>query len=958
MTPQQAQAQALIQEIDSVLYKASPRLPWVMSNEDAQQRQLLQQLRAYLVTSLQVPSPSPAMPADRSRSLVTGEVSGRQADPSAHLGQLDAMQQTLHAMIQEMTHLRSTVLQPLQADVVGLQQQREFLRQEVQQLESQRQAAIAAATPTTSEAISQQVLQEVLQLLMQRLQESLSQQISQHINQAFQRLQTALQPTHDLSSASTPSGLLPGMTAEQVKNLEVLQSRTDQILTTIDTTLRVVFESIQRNLESYQDSLTRGLERMHGLGQQSEAQFAALLNHLAQRLGQEASAYLNASLQTQGVIAPEAPAVRGVVRPAAAPSPAALPTEAIVEEALPFPGSELGGGSSEVFLFPTQPKAARATPSAQRSETLQLEDLDLSDFNLDALDTSLIDAEGTDLDAFPLVAEEQGGEDLAAENLGTELVAAKIAHEARSGETTTEAEAMDFLNQLAETFDAPPLVREDEALPSVIPPTSWTGGSTAAELRELYQSLFGSDEFADTAPVTSPSRLVSSEVVSPTHSPSAATTATSPTDTPTLESLFGGLDATIHPDSFDLDTLATELSQAEALLSELSELSEIGDTSPTSPEADADLIAGWADASLEALREQSSSLEDFFFPESHPQTRPLTAITEPEAEQAGWLDDAALERHAAEVTIEPASLTASSDLPNLDTDPFNLGALAADFSDLSDLSGRSGAGEAETSGPDLADLLADVSTAVTATGLSSIETGVGSPSPEDSFDAAAPDEDLLAAEDLQATASPDLLQIDDQTLQQLSEDLFSLESGEFTVAETPQLPDERAARTGSPAAPMATPIPSSQTNLSASFEDTESLEAMPDLVPRTPELSVEAFAADLFGGLDTEGSPATTGEASASHISRSTTEASTRELETEFSLAVLEDLFTDSPPRASTPESASPPEPDRSDEGVLEDLFADFGDPDVASQTAENNLASFQAEFPAWDTDDAAKKKF
>ncbi|UZQ55498.1 hypothetical protein OOK60_05335 [Trichothermofontia sichuanensis B231] len=978
MTPQQAQAQALIHEIDSVLHKASPRLPWVMSNEDAQQRQLLHQLRSYLVTSLQASSPS--LPEGSSAGVSGGE-SLPDRSPAVSMSQLDAMQQTLHAMMQEMNHLRRTVLQPLQADVAELQQQREALRQEVQQLESQRQAAIAAAAPTASDTLSQQVLQEVLHLLMQRLQESLSQQISQQIHQAFQRLQATLQPAHDLSPANATTGLLPGMTAEQVKNLEALQARADQVLTTIDATLRVVFESMQRNLESYQDSLTRGLERMHGLGQQSEAQFAALLNHLAQRLGQEASAYLNASLQTQGLIAPEAPVARETVRPGSA-APAALPTDAIAEEALPFAGSEIGRGGAEVSVFsPSSPSPSRTSPSAHRSETLQLDDLDLSDFNLDALDTSLIDAEGADLEALPLA---EGGPEAGTLDLGsddrdiddspTEMLRERGAEPTNTLPTAVmaEAETLDFLNQLAETLDAPALVQAAESQSSPATPTSWTDSSTTAELRELYQSLFGSDEFAGAAPATPP----------------AATPDSPPTSVPTLDNLFGELDATIHPDSAYLDSpgetlreqLDTEPSGSDTLLFE-------GETS-ASPglEPAADLSADWTDLSLgiedvaplgtlpeptaSSQETRPSSLEDFFFPEAAPAGSSLLSAdaapsVEAELSLAGspdveaesiprgerdanaWLEEAALEQLSEPATVEPAPRTAAPDLPDLDTDPFNLSALAADF-----------AAEQETAatGPDLAALLADIGATGAMPGdVAAIETGSVSASLEDNFDTAAPDEDLLAPEDLQSPPGPELLQIDDQTLQQLSEDLFSLESSELaTPGELPSFPPLEGDHSVSP----------TETRPSLGDDFGQPAAAL-DLAPQTTAFSVEDFAADLLGGLGGDDRAI-----AAAHPSLSAPETRASEQDLDPSLAALEDLFTDSlspdlPPEPPPPEPVASPTPKgfvdedaaRTDGGLLDDLFADFGELEVASQTAENNLASFQAEFPVWD-EDSAKKKF
>lgn len=968
MTPQQAQAQALIREIDSVLNKASPRLPWVMTNEDAQQRQLLHQLRTYLASSMQ---PQPV--AAPQRSLGTGEAAPLATIPS---GQLDAMQQTLHAMMQEMHHLRTTVIQPLQADVAGLQQQREFLRQEVEQLERQRQAAIAAPPAPPQAALNPQVLHDVLQLLMQRLQESLSQQITQQIHQSFQHLQGTLQSTQDLPPAPA-TGMLAGATETHVQNLEALQARSDQILSTIDTTLRIVFESMQRNLESYQESLSRGLERMHGLGQQSEAQFAALLNHLAQRLGQEASTYLQASLQTQGLIAPERPLSQEPAFPA---SPATPPPESTARpsvqrsatDTLPFAGTELGTPAPGTVSAASRQLSPTGTPVAQRSETLHLEDLDLSDFNLDALDTSLIDAEGTDLEellptgeasAARFVDTEQGAE------TPREPLSPPSASSPPAPAPEAATETLDFLSQLAETFDAPPLASQDT--PSAPPSTaaSWDAGSTTAELRELYQSLFGSDEFAGATPTASPTARETAREAAALDTPPAASRdreaapweadrgADTEADTPppTLANLFGEIDATIHPDSFELDT------------------ESFRDDASATAEDLADGLDTMADLGID-LADVPSSLEDFFFPDDTAASSPVADVDQAtalpsEAELPGLealtLDDLGLGEDRSEAAalsdrpgIPPATPTRDTSLPDLDADPFNLGALAAELGEPSALAG------------DLADLLAG------------LEPGEAPPAPlgggvasgaglEESFDAAAPDEDLLTDEALQPTASLETLQVDDNTLQQLSEDLFSLESGEFGAAvlppltpimrtpEVPPAPDPLASWASPSEEPADSPV-------AGGMVGGDRDRTAPMAAPGGPDLSVEDLAADLFGALD---------DATAVNLDRGTdrplASAPSRPVATgesgdiDLSLAVLEDLFTDrdptggadrpAPTRAPAPEA---PPVSRPDAGILDDLFADVGDLDAGSKTAENSLASFQADFPLPDTDDPAKKKF
>jgi hypothetical protein len=84
---------------------------------------------------------------------------------------------------------------------------------------------------------------------------------------------------------------------ERLEQLRQLQVQSDQLLTTLDANQRVIFEALQRNLQSYQESLSQGLEKMHSLGVQGEMLFTALVNRLAQQLGREASTILQSSLQ-------------------------------------------------------------------------------------------------------------------------------------------------------------------------------------------------------------------------------------------------------------------------------------------------------------------------------------------------------------------------------------------------------------------------------------------------------------------------------------------------------------------------------------------------------------------------------------------------------------------------------------------------------------------------------------
>jgi FtsZ-binding cell division protein ZapB len=306
-------------------------------------------------------------------------------------------QQMLQAVVQEMGNLRSTLMQPLQAEIEILQKQREALRQEVQQLEAQRQNAVLTVPPATVQpANQQQMITEFLQVLMGRLQESLTQQVTQTLRGMTN---PALPASADASTAN-----LAYATGEPLPGL---QSQSDQLIINLDTTLRIVFEALQRDVKTYHDSLAQGVDRMHALGQQSEMMFNALVNHLAQRLGQEAS-YL-VSTQPEAEVLPGSPPDRLPEPPApeasAAPTrstlppipPAPPPTQNL---AFPYAGIELSTQSAAIAANDANFNRWLSSPGMPAIESsggnLGAGELDIANLNLDNLDLNQIDPQEID----------------------------------------------------------------------------------------------------------------------------------------------------------------------------------------------------------------------------------------------------------------------------------------------------------------------------------------------------------------------------------------------------------------------------------------------------------------------------------------------------------------------------------------------------------------------------------
>jgi hypothetical protein len=355
---QNAQIQALINGINEVLAKNSPRLPWVMSNDAMQQRQVLEQARQYL-TALQQQLEQEQLGSPE-RLLQPTQMTAAGGQPPA-----ESAQQVLQAVLQEMNYWRVNMLQPLRSEVDLLQRQREMLTQEIRQLEVQRQQSLTQGLGQTTAAQNQQLM-EFLQAAMGQMQANLSSQVTQMI--ASQTQQSALPAADRSDEAIHLTALSP---AERLTQMQQMQTQSDQLMLKLDSTLQIIFESLNRNVQTYQDSLEQGLNRMHNLGQQGEAMFALLVNRLAQQLGREASTFLQAT----------------------------EPTDAASD------GTSRGSAASSVEAFTQDFKVAdflSQPPAANRAQANRLEQpavpFNLSEEVLDIAELDKTDLDETDLD--------------------------------------------------------------------------------------------------------------------------------------------------------------------------------------------------------------------------------------------------------------------------------------------------------------------------------------------------------------------------------------------------------------------------------------------------------------------------------------------------------------------------------------------------------------------------------
>ena len=808
MTPQKAQIQALINDIDSVLGKASPRLPWVMSGDATQQRQVLEQTRNYLVSLQQQVSASEFEPNSPGSDLIaygSSMPSGLSREPQPGQGAaVESAQQVLQAVLEEMNYLRANVMQPLRSDLDEMNQRRDSLIQEIKQLEAERQQY---ALPQAD----QRLTAEFFQSLTARLREDLSGQVAQMVagleSQAPERvLRAASEPESDLRTESSQSLLTP---AERLKQLQMIQTQSDQLILKLDTTLRVVFDSLQDSVKSYQESLGQGLDRMHSLGQQGEAMFAALMNRLAEELGRGASSYLQSSIQTSDweprpTLQGDRPTPPGTTATSPAATMPAQPAQAVEEPSATsqVTDAEIDNLLNELNAIAPITASEQTNPSEQTNieDSLpasvapitesDLEDLDLLTFELDDLPLDAPADADDDVTAFQVSDDFQLTEaGISSSSLEEDIAlfqqddpfdlpleeppAANITGSA-SPTPTSEPQiadldsALDLLNQLSVELHEEPAQDEPEPTPVMLE------SAIAPEPPDEDEIDLPPTESADraAAPVVSPDNLYNQL-------------------DDLYQSIFGLGGATANEQS---ETRLTDLSASE-LAADLG-IEPIA-TSPE-PVQEANIPGNLVNEgdSISKSSEQAIDLSDDAFLSSELSDELFGGLSDPaettslpseglltETSADSPLTDSALEDFPLDLELEDTPLidpldatdSIAADVPGMALSDEELLPAVEDESD--DVTAELlPPPQAQPALPEEIDTIANLSDLLESTSAE-VEPEVQSEAiapAEDIYVTAAPDEDLLATEESRTTPSVDL-QLDPNVLQQLTADLSNLE---------------------------------------------------------------------------------------------------------------------------------------------------------------------------------------
>ncbi|WP_427161634.1 hypothetical protein ACQFX9_08800 [Aliinostoc sp. HNIBRCY26] len=304
MTSRKDELQKLIADIDNLLNSSGKRLPKLLSSQAQEPKEVLERTRDFLI-QLQTSEISenseqnPTSAVSPKSPLLVKFIDQGQNPPTPPTAPAPDFQEYTHSLVTQLQNDLSACVQPLQGEVTALLQERAILVQEIRQLEQKRLHNYSLSQQLANQ---EQIITEFLQVLMSRLVPALTPKM---IEAAANH---SSEPQNYQNSLEIPPNQHQALweAPEQTQRLTQLAQELDQRLLSLDGTVNVVFDALQRNINTYHESLSQALTRMHSTGLQGEHLLVNLLNNLTQIIQQNLANYpVNTSkLETQPLTTP------------------------------------------------------------------------------------------------------------------------------------------------------------------------------------------------------------------------------------------------------------------------------------------------------------------------------------------------------------------------------------------------------------------------------------------------------------------------------------------------------------------------------------------------------------------------------------------------------------------------------------------------------------------------------
>lgn len=283
MTSRTTEIQTLIADIDNLLAHKGNLLSKILSGQGQEPRQVLERIRSFLVRCAESETQASSAESRREQQQQLSPLLAQFVDQT-HQGSLPEHSQaspreSVSVESSQIRNVFSPILISLQAEIQALLQERATLVQEVRQLEQKR---LQNHSLSQQLATQEKMISEFLQVLMSRLMTSLTPSRGET---------TANVPLLGSQKSNSELALLSSQpfleSPEQLERLTRLAKELDQKLLALDGTVNVVFEALQRNIHTYDESLSQALARMYSKGVQGEQLLASWLTNFMEQLQQQ-----------------------------------------------------------------------------------------------------------------------------------------------------------------------------------------------------------------------------------------------------------------------------------------------------------------------------------------------------------------------------------------------------------------------------------------------------------------------------------------------------------------------------------------------------------------------------------------------------------------------------------------------------------------------------------------------
>ncbi|MBW4423342.1 MAG: hypothetical protein KME50_02465 [Nostoc desertorum CM1-VF14] len=343
MTSSADEIQKLIADIDNLLASGGKRLSRFLPGQAQEHKEVLERIRNFLVRLQEKEALESGIP-DQSSEEPRSPLFTKFLDQDNNqypLPPLEFYQEQSTVEAGQLKSEFSSLIQPLRSELELLLQERATLVQEIRQLEQRRLQNYSLAQQLTNQ---EQVITEFLQVLMSRLVPTLTPLLAQTWENSASSSGSNTANSEPATSATQPLLESP----DRVERLTQLARELDQHLLSLDGTVNVVFEALQRNINTYDESLSQALARMHSKGMQGEQLMGSFINNLTQHLQQQS--------------------------PSSQPS--FLEVESDPQPSLVDPGEIPAGVAAQPLEFIPSETSSSITINSEQQETTLTEDLD------------------------------------------------------------------------------------------------------------------------------------------------------------------------------------------------------------------------------------------------------------------------------------------------------------------------------------------------------------------------------------------------------------------------------------------------------------------------------------------------------------------------------------------------------------------------------------------------------